>query len=136
MAKLVLKDAFVEVDGVDLSTHARQVAVNMTRPAEDMSGFGTGRDRAHGLEDDSFTVQWLQDFDAGSVDATLWPLYDNESEFTVKVRPTSGAVSSTNPEYSGTVKVFEYVPLDAEVGSRVTPSTTFNAKGKISRATA
>ena len=73
-------------------------------------------ERVHGLQDNSFTVTFQQDFEAASVDAVLYPLYDNETEFEVEVRPTSAAVSATNPSYTGDCILLEYSPLDGKVG--------------------
>ncbi|WP_218020840.1 hypothetical protein, partial [Nocardia grenadensis] len=56
-------------------------------------------------------------YDAGSVDAILYPLYDTDgAEFTVKVRPRAAAKSATNPEYTGTCILMEYQPLTGKVG--------------------
>lgn len=63
-----------------------------------------------------FELNFQQDFDAASVDATLYPLYDLETEFTVVVRGAAGPVSPTNPSYTGTCILLEYAPLDGKVG--------------------
>lgn len=138
MSKLVLKNCFIEVDGVDLSDHSSSVEVNTNSDEIDTTNFGgSGRERAHGLKDDSFVINFQQDFDAASVDATLWPLKDNESEFTVTVRPTSAAVSATNPEYSATCILLQYQPLSGAVGALSETSVTLPAqRSGIARATA
>lgn len=129
MAKLVLRDCFIEVDGVEFSSHASSVDVNLTKDEIDTTNFGgAGRERAHGLKDDSFEINFQQDFDAASVDATLWELYDNETEFEVVVRPTAGVASATNPEYRATCILLEYQPLSGEVGDLSETSVTFPAQ--------
>lgn len=137
MSKLVLKDCFIEVDGVDFSDHVSSVEINLAKDEIDTTNFGgAGRERAHGLKDDQFTINFQQDFDAASVDATLYPLYDNEAEFVTRVRPTSGAVSTTNPEYSGDCILLEYQPLAGDVGSlSETSVTVFSQRDGITRAT-
>jgi hypothetical protein len=129
MGKTILRDAFIEIDSVDLSDHSTAVAINMQTPEVDLSNLGgTGRERGHGLRDDSFVVTFQQNFDAASVDATLFPLFEGQSEFTVTVRPSSAAASATNPEYSATCILLNYDPLDASVGDVSTTQVTFYAQ--------
>lgn len=138
MAKLVLRDCFIEVNGENFSSHTSSVTINLSKDEIDTTNFGgDGRERAHGLKDDSFEVTLQQDYDAGSVDDTLYPLWDDETEFVVKVRPRSGSVSTTNPEYSATCILLEYTPLAGDVGDLSETDVTFPAQRQgIVRATA
>lgn len=137
MGKLVLRDCYIEVDGVGFSDHVSSVEVNLSKDEVETTNFGgSGRERTHGLKDDSFVINFQQDFDAASVDATLYPLYDQEEEFEVVVRPTSAAVSETNPEYRGTCILLEYQPLAGDVGSLSETSVTFpSQRDGITRST-
>jgi len=129
MAKLVLKDCVITVNGVDFSDHVTSVTVNLSKDEIETTNFsGGGRERVHGLKDDSFELNFQQDFAAGEVDATLYPLWNNETEFTVEVRPTALAVSSTNPKYSATCILLEYQPLAGDVGALSETSVTFPAQ--------
>lgn len=138
MAKLVLRDCFIEVSGVNFSSHVSSVTINLSKDEIDTTNFGgDGRERAHGLKDDSFELTFQQDYAAGEVDDTLYPLWDNETEFIVKVRPRSSAVSTSNPEYSATCILLEYTPLAGDVGDLSTTDVTFPAqRAGIARATA
>jgi hypothetical protein len=113
------------------------VEIQLSKDEIDTTNFGgTGRERAAGLKDDSFTLNFQQDFDASSVDDVLFPLYDQETEFTVIVRPTSAVVGTSNPEYTGTCILLEYQPLSGDVGSLSETSVTFPAqRDGIARAT-
>jgi|SRR5690606_37011783 len=137
MAKLVLRNCFIEVDGVNFSSHTSSVTITLSKDEIDTTNFGgSGRERAHGLKDDSFEINFQQDFDAASVDATLYPLWDGETEFQVVVRPTSDPVSETNPEYSGTAILLEYTPLAGAVGELSETTVTFPAQREgITRST-
>jgi hypothetical protein len=140
MAKLVLRDCFIEVDGVDFSSHVSSVTINLAKDEIDTTNFGgDGRERAHGLKDDSFELTFQQDYAAGLVDDTLYPLWDEESEFVVKVRPRQGTGSpaADNPQYSATCILLEYTPLAGDVGDLSTTDVTFPAQRTgIVRATA
>lgn len=138
MAKLVLRDCYIEVDGTPFSSHVSSVTINLSKDEIDTTNFGgDGRERAHGLKDDSFEVTFQQDYDAGSVDDVLYPLWDDETEFVVKVRPRVVATSTNNPEYSATCILLEYTPLAGDVGDLSTTDVTFPAQRLgIVRATA
>jgi hypothetical protein len=140
MAKLVLRDCFIEVDGVDFSSHVSSVTINLSKDEIDTTNFGgDGRERAHGLKDDSFELTFQQDYAAGLVDDTLYPLWNNEEEFVVKVRPRQGTGSpaADNPEYSATCILLEYTPLAGDVGDLSTTDVSFPAQRVgIVRATA
>lgn len=129
MAKLVLRDCFIEVDEVDFSDHVSSVEINLSKDEVDTTNFGgDGRERQHGLKDDSFVLNFQQDFDSGEVDDTLFPLWDDEDEFDVTVRPTSDSAATDNPEYSGTCILLEYQPLAGSVGELSETSVTFPAQ--------
>jgi hypothetical protein len=138
MAKIVLKNCKIEVAGVDFSDHVSQVEIQLKKQSIDTTNFsGGGKEQIAGLKDDEFTVSFQQDFAPGEVDAVLYPLYDLETEFTVKVRPTSSAISASNPEYSGTCILLEYSPLAGKVGDLSDTKVKFpTQRSGIARATA
>jgi hypothetical protein len=117
MAKVILKDCYIVVNGTNFSDHISAVTVNLSKDDVETTSFsGGGRERMQGLKDDSFEITLQQDFDAASVDSVFYPLYDLGTEFEVEVRPTSSAVSATNPSYIGDCILMEYSPLDGKVG--------------------
>lgn len=127
MAKFVMKDCMIYVNAVDFSDHVSSVEVNVSKDEIDTTSFdGSGRERKAGLQDNSFVLNFQQDFAASEVDATLFPLWNNETEFTVAAKPTaSAACSTTNPEYYGTCILLEYSPLNGKVGELSETSVTF-----------
>ena len=117
MAKLVLRDCYIDIDGTDFSDHASAVTISLKKNGVDTTNFsGGGKEQVAGLKDDTIEVTLQQNFDAASVDAVLYPLWDEETEFPVKIRPRAGAASATNPEYSATCILLEYEPLSGKVG--------------------
>lgn len=126
MSKVVLTDASVTVNSVDLSDHVQQVEVSMQKEEVDATGMGAvAKEILPGLADASITVTFQQDYAAGSVDATLEPLYTGNSLFPIEVLPTSATVSATNPSYSGTFVLLEYTPISGGVGDLSTMDVTF-----------
>jgi hypothetical protein len=117
MGKFVLKNASVVINGVDLSNHCSKVTIATTFDDVDMTSFGdTYKEHAQGMGDATMTFTFFQDFAAGSLDATLWPLSQSGSTFLISVKPTSAAVSSTNPRYDMNGILLSYNPIDGGVG--------------------
>lgn len=138
MAKIVLRDCYIEVNGVDFSDHVASVEVSMKKNSIDTTNFsGGGKEAVAGLKEDEFTIDFQQDFATGEVDSILYPLYDEETEFTVKVRPHASSAAPTNPEYSATCILLEYQPLSGKVGELSDTKVKFpTQRAGISRATA
>jgi hypothetical protein len=113
-----LRDASVVYNSVNLSDHVRSVDVDMT--AEDLDATAMGavsRTHVPGLRDDSFTLNMFNDHAAGSVDATFAAQLGLAAGVVCVVKPTSAAVSATNPTYTCTVVLLDYHPLNGEVGN-------------------
>lgn len=137
MAKLVLRDCHIDINGSDFSDHASSVTISLKKNGVDTTNFsGGGKEQVAGLKDDTFEVTLQQNFDSASVDSVLFPLWDGETEFTVKVRPTAAAKSANNPEYSGTCILLEYQPLTGKVGDLSETKITFpTQRAGITRST-
>ncbi len=127
MSKFLLEDCYVEIDGVDLSDHAFNIDTPSERERVEVSGFNPNGNREFlaGLREDSVTVQFLQDFAASEVHATLWPIYNTRDTVYLRVRPTSSAASATNPELHGNVQLLSYNGLSGALNERSEMSVTF-----------
>lgn len=137
MAKHMIRDASLVVNGVDLSAHTKSVEISSSAEDVNVTAMGaTGVQRVPGLRDESLSVTWLQDYAAAKVDATLSPLYTGGTSFTVVVKPTSAAVSATNPSFTATCYLLEYQPIAGEVGSAHEVESTFVVDGVWTRAVA
>lgn len=134
MASIVLINPTISVNSVDLSNHVQKVTIEVKVDEQDSTAFGSSwHERVGGLMDWSIKLDFKQDFDAASVDATLWPLLGQTVP--VAVKPTSAAVSATNPQYSGNVVVSQYLPVDGGVGDLLKMSVSWNGSGPLTRAT-
>jgi len=133
MAKIILKDCFIELDAIDLTNNVRSVEVNLSKANVDASTMG-GQDIMHGREQSSFTINWAQSFEPGEVDETLYGHWSAETAFKVTVRPKKAqVVSASNPEYSGMVKLLEYIAIGGAAGDLAETSTTLPVVGGIAR---
>lgn len=136
MAKHMLRDGSLVVNGVTLSDHVKSMEFSGSAEDVDVTAMGAvGVGRVPGLRDESLDVTFLQDYAAASVDATLSPLYTGGTSFTVVVKYTSAAVSATNPTFTATCYLLEYQAVAGDVGSAHEVSTTFVVDGIWTRAT-
>lgn len=129
MAKQVLKNPVITVNGQDISNYCHEVTVETTRDEVDVTGFqANNKETLPGLGDATITLAVFQDWGAAAIDALLWPLSTGNTPFTVLVRPTTAARSATNPEYSMQCLLFTYNPIAGAVGEAAeTPVTLRNA---------
>lgn len=135
MARIVLTDAKVTINGVNLSDHIASVSLSTTTDVVETSAFNStaAKTRVAGLQDNSVTLEFHQDFAASNVEATIYPLLGSTT--TIVVSPTS-TVSATSPSYSFTALVSEWTPLNGGVGELATASVTWSISGAITKATA
>jgi hypothetical protein len=135
LAKFVATDYKVTINGSNLSTSLASVELPIEIDEQETTAFGSEwRTRIAGLKSGSITLEFHQDFGAGSIDATLWPLLGTNA--TVTVVPTSGTVTATNPSYSGSFLVTQYTPYASTVGDLATLSVSWPLTGELTRATA
>lgn len=139
MAKKILNNAYVEVDGVDLSDHGNHIEINSEKEVVDVTGFGAAsKEKLLGLGDGTISATFFQDFAAGSVDDTLWPIHSAGSTVAIVVRSDAGPISADNPEYRMTGVLPTYSPLNGDVGQASTIEAKFEnaAQSGIVRASA
>lgn len=134
MAVFVATDYSITINGTNFSTSLTQAELSEEAADVSTTTFGSGwNTRVAGLKQASLTLAFNQDFGAASVDATLSPLLGSLA--TVVIKPTSGTASATNPTYTGTFLVTQYVPFASSVGDLATLNVTWPSSGTVVRAT-
>lgn len=119
-------NAQVIVNGKDLTDHCTAVSVETTRDEVDVTTFGSQQKVVTpGLGDGTINATFLQDYQAGSVDATLQALANSNTPFQIEVRPTNGPRSATNPAYVMTVLMYGYPPIGGSVGDALSIDVSF-----------
>jgi hypothetical protein len=135
VAKFAATDFAITIGGTDFSDSLAAVTLDISREQLETTSFGnTARSYIAGLEDASVTLSFHQDFAAGSVDS-----YVNSNlggTVAVVIKPTSDAVSSTNPSYSFDALVVQSTPFSSNVGDLATQDLTFPVSGGVTRGTA
>ena len=134
MAKFAATDHKITISGTDFSTSLNSVELSQEADDIETTAFGSSwRTRIGGLKQASLTLNFMQDFGAGSVDATLNPLLGSIA--TVIIQSASGTVSATQPKYSATCLVTAYSPFSSSVGDIATLSVTWPVTGTVVRGT-
>jgi hypothetical protein len=138
MARIVLTDAFVTINGVNLSDHIASITISESTDTVETSAFSnSAKTRVSGLEDNSVTLEFHQDFAASNVEATI-----NGSPSlvgtvtTIVARPTSASAGATNPQYTFSALCSEWTPLNGAIGELSTASVTWPISGVITKAVA
>jgi hypothetical protein len=135
LAKFYAQDYKVTIGTTVLSDSIASVTLDITADEVETTSFGSSyRTRIGGLRDGSVSLDFHQDFGAGSVDALLFPLMG--STVAVRIAPTSGTVTATNPEYRFTALVTQYQPFAGSVGDLATLSISWPTASEIVRGTA
>lgn len=134
MAVQILSDAFISIDGNDISDHVAEVQLTYESETDDDTAFGdTTRSAIGGLKNWSISLTAHQDWASSNLDSILFPLVG--TTFTVILRKDSGSVSATNPNYTGTGLLTGYSPLAGAVGDLARTPINIVAAGTLSRAT-
>jgi len=130
MAIYVNKDITVLVNAVDLTTYVTNVEVVKAVDSVESTAMSSSSTNGHtfvgGIQNNTVTISFNQDFAATKVNATLTALVGVQT--TVVVRPTSAAVGATNPNFTLTGALMsEYRPVTGAVGDLATVGAiTFN----------
>ena len=133
MAALVLTNAYITINSVNLSDHIASVTLTTADDVIETTAFGsTARTRVAGLGDNSIALEFHQDYATSNVEATIYPLLGSTT--TVVVKPNGSTTSATNPSYTFTTLVSEWTPLNGAVGELATASVTWPISGDITKA--
>jgi hypothetical protein len=136
MAKFVVKDPVVVLNGGTVSANVAQATIALEADDVETTNFSSGgfRERIGGLKAATLSLDLHQDFGSGGLDDVIFPLLGSTAS--VSIVPTAGtAVSATNPKYSFDVMVSEYSPIDSAVGDLATFSVSWPVTGAVTRGT-
>jgi hypothetical protein len=135
MAIFLQNNVGVKINSVDLSDHITSVTLTQTFDELEVTALG---DSAHkmvkGLEASTLTLNFLNDFAAASVQATLQAAYG--TTVTAVLLPVKGtAVSATNPLYTVSILVNNLTPLNGAVGDISNSSQSFTCNSTVVQTT-
>jgi hypothetical protein len=133
MAKLVLTNPSITIGGIDLSDHINNITLETKYDIIETTTFGsTAKSRVAGLADNSISLDFMQDFAASNVEATIYPLLGTAT--TIVIKPVAGTTTTTNPQYTISAVVSDWTPLKGAIGQLSTASVTWPVSGAITKA--
>ena len=137
MPRIVLTDVSVTVNSVDLSSFLTSVTLSTSVDVVETTGMGSAaaKTRLPGLKDNSVTLEFNQDFAASGPEITVNAIGSSllGTVVPIVIKPTSGAVSATNPSYTFNAVVSEWQNLQAAVGELSTISCSWPITGAITK---
>lgn len=133
---VVTHDAYVLIDGVDLTDHCVQATVSYGLKLREVTRLGdTHRRFRPEMLDPSINAEFYNDLSTGSVESTLRGLLGQEG-FPVEIRKHAAEVASDNPAFfmqsmiDGEIAVLDEVPGDiSRVKVRFVPCNPTAAAG-------
>ena len=135
MAIFLQNNVGVKINSVDLSDHITSVTLTQNFDELEVTALGdTAHKFAKGLEASTLTLDFLNDFAAANVQATLQAAYG--TTVTAVLIPVKGtAVSATNPLYTVSLLINNLTPLNGAVGDISTSSMTFTCNSTVVQTT-
>ena len=129
-----LSNPSVTINSVDLSDQCSSATVTYTAEALESTAFGdTARKYTSGLQNNEVTVTLYQSYAATETEATIYALVGTTT--TLVLKPSSGAVSATNPSYTLASAYLEtHTPIAANLGELSTIQLVFRG-GTLTKAT-
>jgi hypothetical protein len=137
MAKHVLYNASVVVNGVDLSDHVESVEWVDEINGQAAAAMGEVQDyeMPGTLVVSPIQVTFYQDFAASKVYATLHPLWAARTTFNIVIKNDAGATAATNPAHTCPVFIGREPVISGQRGQRHMAPVTFKPAGLMTTAT-
>ncbi|OSZ58667.1 hypothetical protein OQI_20385 [Streptomyces pharetrae CZA14] len=136
MPKMVLLAQYVSIGGNVLNTYTKKAELSVEVEEKDVTNYASlgWKEVIGGLKSGELACEFLQSFAATELDSILWPLLGTVVPF--EVRADQGAVSASNPKWTGNVLIKGWAPLTGSVGDEATVSQTFPTSGAVTRGVA
>lgn len=135
MPKKVLLDAQLAINASDLTQWCAKVELNDEFEDKETTTFASGKAKEYlgGLESGDIGITFKNDFAAAALDAIMWAL--RRTVVTWTVRADAGAVTTSNPQYGGSILINKWTPISGSVGDVAEVDVTFPLSGPMTRVT-
>jgi len=134
MAKLVLTNASVVLNGTQIGDDVAAITLSTSAAEVPTTSFGSGGavTRVSGLVDNSVTLSIHNEYN--SIDGLIFQLVGSTA-VTMVVKASTAAVSTANPSYTFSVLATEWSCVNGAVGELNTADVTWPISGAITKAT-
>jgi hypothetical protein len=124
----------VEVAGTNFSDHGVSADLQIDVNTLDSTNFASSgwTEMIAGIKSATVNLTFNDDFAAANVDATIWS--NLGANVAIKLRPTSGGITATNPEFQFTAIVSQH-RFGGGVGELAQKQISWPVTGPVTRAT-
>jgi hypothetical protein len=135
MAIFLQNNVGVKINSVDISDHVTSATLSQIFDEVEVTSMGSNSHQfVKGLESSTLQLNFLNDFAASNVMATLQAAYG--TTVTAVILPVKGtAVSATNPLYTVSILVNNLTPVNGAVGDVSSSSITFTCNSTVVQTT-
>ena len=135
MAVQCLTNEYLSINAVVLSTWVKSATLTIDVATLDATAMGDSwTDNIGGLKSGTLSVTFNDDLAAGGPDVTLWALAIAGAPVAFEVRLDAGTVSATNPKYTGSVLINQFM-IGGNVGDLAAKTFSFPTSSVVTRAT-
>jgi hypothetical protein len=132
-----LSNPTVTINSVDLQDQCTSATINYVYEQLETTAFGDtarkfGGSTVTSLQNNTVEIELYQSYAASETEATIFGLVGINT--TIVIKPTSAAVSVTNPSYTISGYLQSHTPINASLGELSTISLVF-AGGSLTKAT-
>jgi hypothetical protein len=135
MPLMVLTTGILTINAVSLAANCSKMEVTAEVEEKDVTVFTSlgWKEVLGGIKSGNVALTVKNDLAAAALDQTMWGLFGTVVPWTAKA--TSGANSTSNPQYTGSLLVKNWTPITGSPGDVNEASYTYPTSGAIVRLT-
>jgi hypothetical protein len=136
MAKQILTDVVVQLNGTAISQNVNSVELSTTADAIETTSFGSSgwREYKGGLKSGSVTLALHNDYASTALDSILYNLFNTVA--TIAIFPAGTPAGTNAPKYEFTALIDNLSPVSGAVGDLAVQNLTLTITGPVTRGTA
>jgi hypothetical protein len=133
MATFALLNQYLIFNSVDFSDHLKGATLAAEATQLDSTAMGdTWVENTAGLKSGTLTIELLDDFASGSIDATVWAAFNTGTPIATAVKPVNTTIAATNPEYQQNILPNAW-NMGGSLNEMAMKSLTYPITGAITR---
>jgi hypothetical protein len=135
MAKQILTDVVVQLNGTAISQNVNSVELSTTADAIETTSFGSSgwREYKGGLKSGSVTLALHNDYASTALDSILYNLFNTVA--TIAIFPAGTPAGTNAPKYEFTALIDNLSPVSGAVGDLAVQNLTLTITGPVTRGT-
>lgn len=134
MANFVLKDAYLYLNSIDMSTYVQSISLPLEAASVDNTCMGDSDLSALvGMKSATFTVTFAADSADGDTTEDLYDIWAAGVAVPWVIGASGSSIGVTNPHYSGSCIMTSFPIVDGTVGDLATHNCSFQVTTAVAR---